>query len=61
LIETAAQFERLKLYAVDFLKDLEESVCILLLDGLTYTFTHRLRAPGHGDRGFRLMATSISD
>jgi hypothetical protein len=41
LIQKAATFEGISLNAADFLKDLEESICILLLDGLTFTFTHR--------------------
>ena len=41
LIERAAKFEQLEVNATDFLKDLEETLCILLLDGLTYKFAHR--------------------
>lgn len=41
LIEKAAAFEGITLNAADFLRDLEESVCILVLDGLTFRFTHR--------------------
>jgi hypothetical protein len=41
LIRNAAEFERIELNAEDFLRDGVESVCILQIDGLNYTFTHR--------------------
>jgi NACHT domain len=40
-INKAAKFERVELNAAEFLKDLEESICMLRRDGLMYTFTHR--------------------
>jgi NACHT domain len=41
LIKEAAEFERVDLNPEDFLRDAVESLCILQLDGLNYTFTHR--------------------
>jgi hypothetical protein len=41
LIKEAAEFERVDLNPEDFLRDAVESLCILQIDGLNYTFTHR--------------------
>lgn len=40
-IGTSKKLENIKVNKNDYLKDLVESVCILMKDGLHYTFTHR--------------------
>ena len=40
-VKKAAQYESISISAHDFLKDLNESICILLMDGDKYTFLHR--------------------
>lgn len=41
IIDDVKKIEKIEVNTNDFIKDLIESVCIIKLEGLTYTFTHR--------------------